>query len=403
MRSDDDPRLDDGLDPQVGQWLDAAYAAKVDVETAASHLWRIHREANAAEPLVLPDTLMERAEQIVAGDGQLGLQRDEPAPTPPPARRPRRSLVAVLSAVFMFSTSGIAIAASGGALPGDMLYPVKLGAERAQLILTLSPDRDAQLHLRFAQNRLDEAAAVLEVRPESVPRLLLAAADAADTAERLAGPAVSRDVAEVRQAAGTTLTTIQATADSSSAEELSRLADRLGVGAVALEGDEGSDRETNARTGASEAPTSSTSTADRSADETPPRVVERPVERAVPRPLPADPVPSELEPSSEAEPPSAAERPDPPRSNGGVPSTTSEEGRESTTGGQTGAAPTDEENPPSDGGETPAEQPQDGEGPADDTGDADADESDEDGAAPEEEGRKRRPPMGELAERFEDE
>ena len=50
-----------------------------------------------------------------------------------------------------------AAAASDGSLPGDPLYAVKLGAEQAQLTLTLSAADRARLQLRFADVRLQEA------------------------------------------------------------------------------------------------------------------------------------------------------------------------------------------------------------------------------------------------------
>lgn len=48
-------------------------------------------------------------------------------------------------------------AASGDSLPGDPLYPIKLGVERAQLALTLDPVARARLHAQFAEVRLGEA------------------------------------------------------------------------------------------------------------------------------------------------------------------------------------------------------------------------------------------------------
>jgi hypothetical protein len=48
-------------------------------------------------------------------------------------------------------------AASGNSLPGDMLYPVKIAVERAQLAITLDPAGRARLHAQFAEVRLGEA------------------------------------------------------------------------------------------------------------------------------------------------------------------------------------------------------------------------------------------------------
>lgn len=48
-------------------------------------------------------------------------------------------------------------AASGNSLPGDPLYPIKLGVERAQLAITFDAVARARLHAQFAEVRLSEA------------------------------------------------------------------------------------------------------------------------------------------------------------------------------------------------------------------------------------------------------
>jgi Domain of unknown function (DUF5667) len=50
-----------------------------------------------------------------------------------------------------------AAAASDSSLPGDLLYPVKLGVERAQLATTFDSAARARLELQFADVRLAEA------------------------------------------------------------------------------------------------------------------------------------------------------------------------------------------------------------------------------------------------------
>ena len=45
---------------------------------------------------------------------------------------------------------------ANSSLQGDILYPVKTAQERVQLVLTFSQEREAQLHIDFAQRRLDE-------------------------------------------------------------------------------------------------------------------------------------------------------------------------------------------------------------------------------------------------------
>jgi uncharacterized protein DUF5667 len=72
--------------------------------------------------------------------------------------RPVRPLVfagACLAALMLASLT--AAAASGDSLPGDPLYSIKLGVERAQLATTFDSGARARLQLHFADVRLDEA------------------------------------------------------------------------------------------------------------------------------------------------------------------------------------------------------------------------------------------------------
>ncbi len=62
----------------------------------------------------------------------------------------------ILAAVALVAGGGGVAYASTDALPDDTLYPVKLLVEDAQLLFA-DPAEDLQLHLEFAQRRLDEA------------------------------------------------------------------------------------------------------------------------------------------------------------------------------------------------------------------------------------------------------
>ena len=64
-----------------------------------------------------------------------------------------QALAAVIAiAVIGFGT----VAASADSLPHSPLYPVKRTTERVQLFITFSPSGKAQLHLSFAERRLNE-------------------------------------------------------------------------------------------------------------------------------------------------------------------------------------------------------------------------------------------------------
>ncbi len=82
--------------------------------------------------------------------------------TPSRARRtvwlgqPAYRLAGILLALaLLIGSVGVAYA-SGDALPGDNLYGVKRGLERAALVVSLSPEGDAQLLLEHADRRIAE-------------------------------------------------------------------------------------------------------------------------------------------------------------------------------------------------------------------------------------------------------
>lgn len=63
----------------------------------------------------------------------------------------------IILAIIIFLGGGMSVAAER-ALPGDILYPVKIGInERFQSVLALSADAQAKLELRLAERRLEDA------------------------------------------------------------------------------------------------------------------------------------------------------------------------------------------------------------------------------------------------------
>lgn len=78
-----------------------------------------------------------------------------------PARpRFRVARIAIVAAIVAVLGCGSAVAASAEALPGDPLYGLKRAAERISLAMHRDPTGKAALHLQFAQERLDEIAAL---------------------------------------------------------------------------------------------------------------------------------------------------------------------------------------------------------------------------------------------------
>lgn len=72
-------------------------------------------------------------------------------------------LIAILfGCVFLLYGAGATVYAAQSALPGDALYPVKTGLEQTRLALAGDAYDQAQLHLGFAQHRLDEIANLID-------------------------------------------------------------------------------------------------------------------------------------------------------------------------------------------------------------------------------------------------
>ena len=75
----------------------------------------------------------------------------------------------VLSFVLFASALGVA-GASASALPGDLLYNVKVGVEDIRLSFSQDPLKDAELLILFADKRLEEVSELLEAsRNDDVP------------------------------------------------------------------------------------------------------------------------------------------------------------------------------------------------------------------------------------------
>jgi hypothetical protein len=71
------------------------------------------------------------------------------------------AFVALVIALFLFSGAGITAYAAQSALPGDALYNLKTSIEQAQVRLAADAARLAELHLSFAERRLEEIAGLI--------------------------------------------------------------------------------------------------------------------------------------------------------------------------------------------------------------------------------------------------
>jgi hypothetical protein len=100
--------------------------------------------------------------------------------------RPAYAL-ASLTLVLAMLASGIGVVnASASSLPGDTLYGVKLARERISLTLSLSAEGDHKLLTEFAEERLEEAEALIEQnRLDDLPAALEGFENRLDELERL--------------------------------------------------------------------------------------------------------------------------------------------------------------------------------------------------------------------------
>lgn len=187
-----DDRADDApLDPTLRQVLHQAYRRPVDVDVAASHLWRITAAADRA--------------------GVAAEQR---------RTRPVRALAAAGVAALLIPIGAVTATQAGDALPGDFLYGVKRGTEQVQLVLNRDPERHSALHLRIAQTRLWEADQLGPDAPLTgrVALLESAIASLAEVDADVVGLAVDAD--ELWTAAGHHLAALEATLPSDTHAEL---------------------------------------------------------------------------------------------------------------------------------------------------------------------------------------
>lgn len=85
----------------------------------------------------------------------------------------RPVMVRVFAVILLILVFGVAtVSLSANSLPGDVLYAVKVAAERAQLFLTIDTEGKARLHAVFADKRTDEFEALLEPGVEISEELL---------------------------------------------------------------------------------------------------------------------------------------------------------------------------------------------------------------------------------------
>lgn len=319
-------RPPDDLDPALRALLREAFVDEVDVETAARHLWALHRAAGRSR---VPGPGTRRPDHARGRRRQPSSLRRRQTSRHRVAGRGRVTVV-TLVAVMLLSMSGAAVAASRSSLPGDALYSVKRGTERAQLILALTPAAEAELQLQIARTRLSELVAISGTRPQLVPVLLADLSNALDRAEE-AAPEIASATADVRREAEEQVASLNV-ADGGDGQDGGDVATPAPAASAAAPGD--------VATTATPTPTTSTEPAEASAEPTTtptadPSLATAPPETstaaAVPQPQPRprptvtpEPTGSERseprDPPADADGPPATEAPEPSGSPGPSPS-----------------------------------------------------------------------------------
>ncbi len=159
-------------------------------------------------------------------------------PTRTQSGRERRLVAAASAVILIGGTTGVAAAAQS-ALPGDTLYPIKRGIERAETGLTLDAAGKGKHLLDQAEHRLAEVEGLLvsdSVRSgPQVPDTLLAFAQQATEGSQLLFDAYeetgdSDDIVQVRTFAADGLETLRALTDTVPADAK----DELSVAAAVL-------------------------------------------------------------------------------------------------------------------------------------------------------------------------
>jgi len=74
--------------------------------------------------------------------------------------------VAMLAITVVFSTAFGTVQAAQASLPGETLYPVKLGIEQAQVSLAFSEERKTELEMSFADVRLHEVVEIIQTEQQ---------------------------------------------------------------------------------------------------------------------------------------------------------------------------------------------------------------------------------------------
>ena len=137
-----------------------------------------HPRLSVSASKAIEQRLLKRA-------AELRRSRAKPSPWPLPfSLRPLATVAATLIVVLalVLAGGGGIVYASTDSLPGSPLYGVKRATEQVQLSLTPAGTSRAELHIKFAQRRLEEVQALAEIKGQVDEEALAALAEATDLA-----------------------------------------------------------------------------------------------------------------------------------------------------------------------------------------------------------------------------
>ena len=158
--------FDDTVDPRLQQLLDKLHATPArDAQSADRGRTRYLAQLDALGLSRPKSRVQDLLGWLTLNNitNQRSIRKDENFMA---TRIPKIAVITavVLMAVMLLVVSGGAMTAyaSRAAMPGDALYTVKTGIERTEVTFSKSPAVQAELHLQFAQKRLDEMSALIK-------------------------------------------------------------------------------------------------------------------------------------------------------------------------------------------------------------------------------------------------
>lgn len=182
---------------------------RTDRDQELTQLAHVGRALRQAAPSVAtasaPDSdfqaaLRRRLMATAAAEGIGATARtSSPSSVVPRQRTRRRFALAAVVLGMVLGLSGVATA-SGDAVPGDALYPVKRTTERAQLALAGSDVNRGQLYLEFARTRLVETEGLRDEPAAMTTALADMDSDTIEGVHALTTAAVEREDAAVLDA-----------------------------------------------------------------------------------------------------------------------------------------------------------------------------------------------------------